>query len=273
MNEFWTKEKLGKHPQLAAEAERLYKQYAMCDADKLLKRLKESRFKFGNFGPISYNNLLLKANLDDCLQPEYVDAALKVTTAQPAIGKGEFLFASLFDNVGFAKQHGDLVDLTTKKMAEVKGVASSLSNGYSKNYIQLNNNTLINVFRHFKLTPPSKLDAQACKTLSDHIADERSLYYVLEAFRNTAIAKRPVIESAMSNYMNRTKKNLLLTIAAMQLYEYLHTEQASYFLAVNNDKFMCFDTPNTVYQAAEILTNFSIDDWTIGNRGFKITLK
>ena len=70
MNEFWTKDKLGKHPQVAEEAARLYKDYALCEPDKLLARLKESTFKFGNVGPIAWNTLLSKADLDDCLKPE-----------------------------------------------------------------------------------------------------------------------------------------------------------------------------------------------------------
>lgn len=285
MNEFWTSEKLGKHPQVAEEAARLFKQYALCPADKLLARLKESRFKFGNVGPISWNSLLTKANLDDCLKQDYVKAALKVTTAQPAIGKGEFLFVSLFDNVGFAKDHGDLIDLQTKKKVEVKGISSALCNGYSSNYRQLtqgpdeyrplNQEAILNtVFKKFKLSPPAKLDAGSCKELERFAShDDDALYYILDAFRNTAVSRRPVIESAMANYKNRSKHNLLSTIAAMHLYDYLKTEHTDYFLAVNNNQFMCFTAPTNVYQAASILEYFTIDGWQIGKRGMTVTLK
>lgn len=274
MNEFWTSEKLGKHPQVAEEAARLFKQYAICPADKLLARLKESKFKFGNVGPISWNNLLTKADLDDCLQQDYIKAALKVTTAQPAIGKGEFVFVSLFDNIGFAKDHGDLIDLQTKKKAEVKGISSALCNGYSDKYRQLNQAILSAVFRNFKLSPPGRLDAGACKELERFAShSDRELYYILDAFRNTTVSHRPVVESAMANFKNRTNHNLLTTIAAMHLYDYLRMEQTDYLLAVNNNQFMCFNAPTNVYQAASILEYFTIDGWQIGKRGMTVTLK
>ena len=274
MNEFWTTEKLGKHPQVAEEAARLFKQYALCSADKLLARLKESNFKFGNVGPISWNTLLAKADLDDCLKQDYIKAALKVTTAQPAIGKGEFVFVSLFNNIGFAKDHGDLIDLQTKKKAEVKGISSALCNGYSDKYRQLNQAILNTVFKNFKIAVPAKLDAGSCRELERYAShSDKELYYILDAFRNTTQSHRQVIESAMSNYKNRTKHNLLTTIAAMHLYDYLKMEQMNYLLAVNNNQFMCFDAPTNVYQAANILEYFSIDGWQIGKRGMTVTLK
>lgn len=122
MNEFWTPKKIGKHPQVVKQAELLYSHYALCDAQKLLTRLKNSNFKFGNYGPCSWKEFLTKADLDDCLDEEYVTQALNVTTHQPAIGKGEFLFVSVFNNVGFAKSGGDLIDLNTNSLVEVKGI-------------------------------------------------------------------------------------------------------------------------------------------------------
>lgn len=126
MNAFWTNEKLGRHKDLADQAELLYEHYALCSADKLLMRLKQSIFKFGNYGPCDWSEYLDKANLDDCLKPEFVDAALKVTTARPSIGKGEFLFAATFNNIGFAPDSGDLIDLITKQKIEVKGEQGTL---------------------------------------------------------------------------------------------------------------------------------------------------
>lgn len=267
MNEFWTKEKLGKHPTVAKEAERLYKEYAMCSADKLLARLKESNFKFGNIGPIDWNNILMFANLDDCLKQEYVEAALKVTTARPSIGKGEFLLASLFDNIGFAKQKGDLIDLRTKKMAELKGISATISHER-----QLTDEFLRAIFMHFKMTPPAQLDKRACDAIQKFCNNDRELYYILEAFRNTNNVHVPVIQDAIRNYRNRTDKNLYMTIVGMHLYEYLRSEHASYLLALNNKKFRCFNAPMNVYQAVEILKHFSIDAWQVGQTDFKITL-
>ena len=76
MSEFWTSKKLGKRPHIAKQAELLYEHYAMCPAAKLLERLMQSTFEFGNYGPIAWKNILEDANLDDCLKPEYVEEAL-----------------------------------------------------------------------------------------------------------------------------------------------------------------------------------------------------
>ena len=268
MNEFWTKEKLGKHPTVASNAETLYSKYAMCSADKLLKRLQESIFKFGEVGPIEFKNILMFANLDDCLKPEFVDEALKVTTARPAIGRGEFLLASLFANIGFAKHKGDLIDLRTKKMAELKGVSATINGEYT-----LNDGRLGTIFRHFKMTPPAMLSKHVFDSIQRFCADERNLRYILEAFRNTNEVKVSTIDSAVSNYTSRKEKNLYMTVVGMHLYEYLKSEHASYLFALNDNEFRCFNAPRNVYQAVNILSHFTIDEWKVGETGFKITLE
>ena len=274
MNEFWTKEKLGKHPQVAETAARLFKEYAICSSEQLLARLQESVYKFGNVAPIAWKDLLTKANLDDCLRQEYVTEALKVTTAQPAIGKGEFLLVSLFSNIGFTKDHGDLIDLTTKKRAEVKGIFSAICNGYSDTYRQLTAELLRAIFAKYKMTPPAKLDKQACKSLEQFaLKSDADLRYILTECRNTSMTHIPVINSAMSSFRSRSQPDLLLTIAGMHLYDYLKLENSQYFIAVNDKQFECFVAPQNVYQAVEILKHFSIDGWQIGKRGVTITLK
>ena len=276
MNEFWTKEKLGKHPEVAGRAKDLYSEYALCDAVKLLARLKESKFKFGNNGPIKWKELLAKANLDDCLKQEYIKAALDVTTHQPSIGKGEFLLVSVFDNIGFAKGKGDLVDTITKKTAEVKGNAGALCNAYSGVYRVLNDGILRAVFTHFKMTPPSGLDNKTCQALEQYVArNDAELKYVLTAFRNTQATRIPVIDNAMKSFKDRKDtRNLLNTIAAMHLYEYLSIEKSDYLIAVNNDKFMCFQAPTSVYQAENIISEyFTADYWRVSKGGVTISLK
>lgn len=268
MNEFWTKEKLGKHSTVASIASRLYSTYAMCSPEKLLARLKESTYTFGDTKPVEFKNILMFANLDDCLKPEFVTEALKVTTPRPSIGRGEFLLAALFDNIGFAKHKGDLVDLRTKKMAELKGVSAMIGGER-----QLSDEFLRSVFSHFKMSPPAQIDKRACDALQRFCADERSLDYILEAFRNSAQIKVSTIQSAKTNYINRKDKNLYMTIVGMHLYEYLKNEQASYLFALNDKEFRCFNAPINVYDAVETLKYFSIEPWAVGQTDFKITLK
>ena len=265
MNEFWTKEKLGKHPTVAENAKRLYSEYAMCSPEKLLARLQESIFKFGDVKPVEFRNMLMFANLDDCLKPEYVDAALKVTTARPSIGRGEFLLASLFANIGFAKHKGDLIDLKTKRMAELKGVAATI-NGENT----LNPQLLGNVYHHFNLTPPSSLNQNSLYALQSVCRNADDVKYILAAFRNTKSINVDVIEATVK--VCPQAKSLFLALAAMHLYEYLHNEQASYLFALNNKAFRCFNAPQFVSQAVDILKHFSISEWKVGETGFKITL-
>ncbi len=272
MSEFWTSKKLGKHQQLAKQAELLYEHYALCTPDKLLARLQQSTFEFGNYGPIAWKNILEDANLDDCLKPEYVTEALKVTTTRPAIGKGEFLFVSIFNNVGFAKGKGDLIDVNTNEKVEVKGISSTIGNGNSNAFATLNQSRLNAIGYMLKRTPTSVIDAAACNVIKSAMGkDVKTVYNVLSALRNTAMDYREVTEAACNFYFNTGK--LLLTIAAMHLYSYMHIEDTNYLLAVNNEKFRCFERPNTLVEAAEILKNFEIHGWKIGESGVTVTLK
>jgi hypothetical protein len=266
MNEFWTKEKLGKHPTIAETAKQLYSSYAMCSPEKLLARLKESIYKFGDTKPVEFNNILMFANLDDCLKPEYVNAALKVTTARPSIGRGEFLLASLFANIGFAKHKGDLIDLQTKKMAEVKGIDATI-NGE----LTLNQKLLDNVYHHFRLTPPAVLNQNTVNALQRVCRTPDDVYYVLEAFRNTNVPDVALLRDTTD--LCKQTKSLFVALVAMHLYKYLKNEHASYLIAVNNKEFKCFNAPMFLSQAVTILNDFSINEWRIGETGFKITLK
>jgi len=272
MNEFWNDKKLGKHKQVAKQAELLYEHYALCDADKLLARLKESEFKFGNYGPCDWHSLLDKANLDDCLKPEYVTEALKVTTARPAIGKGEFLFVSIFNNVGFAKSSGDLVDLHDDSLVEVKGVNSTIGNGHSKKFRSLSKGMIYSVYNALGHTPSSHdLNASSCEKLKQIIgADESSMFKVFQILQNTAKDNREVVEEAVELYKNT--KHLLRTIASMHLYVYLKITNAKYLLALNDARFRCFNAPNNLFEAYKILSKFSVDGWSIGKSGVSVTL-
>ena len=272
MSEFWTSKKLGKRPHIAKQAELLYEHYAMCPAAKLLERLMQSTFEFGNYGPIAWKNILEDANLDDCLKPEYVEEALKVTTARPAIGRGEFLFVSIFKNVGFAKEHGDLIDINTNERVEVKGDYSTIGNGNSRNFFTLSQLRLNAVSSLLKLSPIHKIDASTCSTIKAAIGTNFDLAKkILTMLCNTTYTYYEVVDEALKYYQN--SKRLLLTIAAMHLYCYMYLEDSDYLLAVNKDKFMCFDRPNSLYDAAEILKHFELHEWKVGESGIKVSLK
>lgn len=272
MNEFWTVDKLGKHKQLAGQAERLYEHYALCNADKLLARLLESKFNFGNYGPCKWSEILQAANLDDCLKSEYVNEALKITSARPAIGKGEFLFVSIFSNVGFARDSGDLIDLRDNAKVEVKGIDGKLGNGQSHKFRALTPDTLYALYVALQHTPiQHDLDATTCESLKRMIgADENLMRKTFEILQNTKTNDLIVVNEAIELYKNT--KHLLRTIAAMHLYAYLKIQTVKYFIAVNDKQFRCFNAPTNLASAYNILSKFTVDYWKIGETGVSITL-
>src|SRR5574344_2173449 len=245
MSEFWTSKKLGKRPHIAKQAELLYEHYAMCPAAKLLERLMQSTFEFGYYGPIAWKNILEDANLDDCLKPKYVE---------------------------FAKEHGDLIDINTNERVEVKGDYSTIGNGNSRNFFTLSQLRLNAVSSLLKLSPIHKIDSSTCQVIKAAIGTDFKLAQkALTMLCNTTYSYAEVIAEALKYYQN--SKRLLLTIAAMHLYCYMYLEDSDYLLAVNNDKFMCFDKPNSLYDAAEILKHFELHEWKVGESGIKVSLK
>lgn len=272
MNEFWTSAKLGKHKQLVGQAERLYEHYALCNANKLLARLLESKFNFGNYGPCKWTKILQAANLDDCLKEEYVKEALKITSARPAIGKGEFLFVSIFSNVGFAKDSGDLIDLRDNAKVEVKGIDGKLGNGQSHKFRALSPDTLYALYNTLQRTPiQHDLDATTCESIKRMLgADENLMRKAFEILQNTKTNDLTVVTEAVELYKNT--KRLLRTIASMHLYAYLKIQNVKYFIAVNDDHFRCFNAPTNLLAAYNILSKFTVDHWKIGETGVSITL-
>lgn len=283
MNEFWTAKKIGRRHDLPDIAASLYNEYALCSPEQLLARLKQSKFTFGNYGPVAWNNFLEKANLDDCLKPQYVEKALKVTSTQPAIGKGEFLFVSVFDNVGFAKHSGDLVELTNNKKIEVKGVSSTLGNGNSDKFVPLRDDDnsdkfvplrdgqLSTIFRQLGGAAPDKLDGSACQQLKKLMgSDINTIYKTIAALQNTAFDNKEIVDQAVQYYTQTG--HLLKTIAAMHLFAYMLTEHIDYLLAVNEKCFRCFDAPKTFSAAVNIISKFEIEGWKVGKYGVTVTL-
>ena len=103
LDKFWTEKKLGKHKDAKEKQKQLLMKYLTGNPANFFSALNESKFNVGNFGPSSISNILVDANLSKYIKKEYIKDALSITSARPAIGKGEFLFASLFNNIGFSK--------------------------------------------------------------------------------------------------------------------------------------------------------------------------
>lgn len=179
---------------------------------------------------------------------------------------------STFKNVGFAKSSGDLVDLRDNSLVEVKGVNSTIGNGHSDKFQVLKEGMIYSAYKAAGQTPASTvIDPTSCEKLKSYIgANETVMYKVFRALQNTKDDNLEVVQNAVQLYKNC--KKLLRTIASMHLYTYLKISQAKYFLAVNDHQFRCFNSPNNLFEAYDILSKFTVDGWTIGKSGVSITL-
>ena len=146
--EYWTKKKCGKHSGLAEQHGMLLMKNLLVKPEDLFEQIRQNTFTFKDFSKIPWSDFLKRANLAEYLKSNYINDAMNVTTARPAIGKGEFLFVSCFSNLGFSQGKGDLVDLRNGQAVEFKGIRSTLS-GDAKEFTgakQMNKSLIYSVF-------------------------------------------------------------------------------------------------------------------------------
>lgn len=275
LEKYWTPKKLGKHHDMAEKHEEIIKNNLKCNVDDFFKDLSKTTFEPGNKGPYNLHSILGKTSLIDDLQPQYIDDCLKVTTTQPAIGKGEFLFAASFTNIGFAKEGGDLVDLKSGKKIECKGVGAILGNGQNPQLKQMRK-SVMNGIRSLLETNDvtgDGLDSENANLIKKLIGTDTKkmkkfflLTQNLDGRENEGIANQCV-----KVYLE--KKYLLKTIAAAHLYIYMNVEENDYMLMLNGQKFMMFEKPKSVAEAYEIVEHFDISGWKEKETGVKVTLK
>ena len=99
LNDFWTPQKYGKHKDIANQHGMLLLKHLKTSPEAFFEFLNKNTFKFQNISGISWNDFLTRSGLNGYLNDGYIEDALKITTARPAIGKGEFLFVSSFKNI------------------------------------------------------------------------------------------------------------------------------------------------------------------------------
>jgi hypothetical protein len=125
VHEYWTAEKLGKHTELKSDYLEILKKTLLVEPELFKQDLFSNKIELKNrYEPIK--NILLNSKLNGNLRNSYIPMCLDVTTERPAIGKGEFLFAASFSNLGFSKENGDLIEMNTKEKIEVKGISAVL---------------------------------------------------------------------------------------------------------------------------------------------------
>lgn len=274
LDEFWTEKKLGKHKNMKEKHGELLLKDLKVPPEEFFKDLKNSKFKLGNFGPSPIKNILINAKLNDDLQEKYISDCMKVTTTRPVIGKGEFLFASLFNNIGFTKKSGDLIDVETNETIECKGVNASFGNGQNNRYKPLTKSLIYSILKYLKIDDiaPDSLKTDYVQVLKKRIGDnDRALAKVFVALQNLEQEYEPLGEQCVKLY--KDKKQFLRVVAASHIFTYMNIEKADYLLALNDRQFMMFERPNTLEEAYKIAEHFDINGWNVGEYGVKVTLK
>lgn len=268
---FWTRQKCGKHEGLANQHGMLLLKNLLVKPEDLFEQLDKNIFKFQSFSKIGWGDFLSRASLSEYLKDGYVNDALNVTTARPAIGKGEFLFASCFSNIGFSKDKGDLVDMQTGKRIEVKGIRSTLS-GDGKLYKQMNKGIIYSVFSLFDTSAQYGHFNRDCAEELDELIKQkpdklRNVLVILQnldhAHENTGIAN-----SFAKLY--QIKPNLFNVVGAMQLYTYMRVQKADFLMMTNDSGFCCFARPEQPIDAYNIVDSVKLSSWETGNRGMTI---
>lgn len=274
LNKYWTAEKLGKHKDMKKKHGDIIVKTLKTDPKSLFSKLHRTEFGIELGEKHSFANVLQETGLADDLTSDYVKYAMSITTTRPSIGKGEFLFASIYNNIGFADGAGDLVELKSGATIEVKGQYSIIGNGQNRAFKPLTDSVLYSIFKYLKIDDmsPQDLNTDFAQVLKKRIGDnDRALAKVFVALQNLNNEYVPLGEVAVRLY--KEKKQFLRVVAAQHLLIYMNSQDIDYLLAHNNKKFAMFKQPNTLEEAYRIIDQFDIYGWKIGEYGVKVNLK
>jgi hypothetical protein len=265
----WTETKSGKHNVITDHAQIIEKDL-IGFPDKFFEKLYKTHFKPMEYGPAKLSSLLKQSSLDGYLKPEYITDALRVTTNRPAIGRGEFLFASLFVNLGFCKDKGDLVDLDTNQKIEVKGKGGKFGDGQDNRFKMMSKSLMLSLFKQLGIDEiTDELTDEYIEIIKNN-TDNKGLYQVFSYLQNLSKPSISISNEAMEVYSRY--KDLKVTLASCHLYAYSKLNYLSWLLLLNDSDYRMFSAPNSVGEAYRICNSLKIGSWNKGDYSFKITL-
>ena len=273
LKKFWTAEKLGKHTDLWEDHKEILKDTLIVDPEEFYEDLEKCKLNPGNMSS-KLVSLIDGTSINGDLKKEYITRALAVTTTEPEIGKGEFLFASIFKNIGFAQNAGDLVDLNSGKKIEVKGIGAKLGNGKNNAFKPMSKGLMLQICKVCGIDDMTRwqLDEDNAMKIKHAIGlNEKLAMKVFTFLQNRQAENEGVSRTAVNLYFE--KKQLIRTVAAMHLYCYMKMEQDAYLLLVNDEKFSMFKAPDDLAEAYSIIEKMSVKGWREGDYGIKITLR
>lgn len=275
VNDYWTDKKLGKRTELKKDYLEILEKTLLIEPNLFRQDLFNNKLKLKNFtAPIG--SILSNTKLNGDLRSSYLSMCLDVTTERPAIGKGEFLFAASFSNIGFSKDSGDLIDINTNEKIEVKGISAVMGNAQNGKFRQMSAETMRTVFRLLEINDVAKQDYYLSESVAKKIKtaiglDQNKAKQVFTYLQNLRSENESLARSAVQLYFD--KKQLIRTVAAMHLYAYMKLEGDDYLLILNDKSFSLFKTPATLYDAYSILENLAVKPWHQGEYGIKVTLR
>ena len=275
VNEYWTNDKLGKHSELKAEHLDILQKCLLIEPEIFKQDLFKNKLNLRNLES-SISSILTNTKLNGDLRNSYLRMCLDVTTDRPAIGKGEFLFAASFSNIGFSKDTGDLIDLDTKEKIEVKGISATLGNSQNKKMRAMTGQTMYTIFKQLGIDDVARTDyylseenAKKIKVAIGLDHDKaRSVFTYLQNLRNENEA---LANAAVQLYFE--KKQLIRTVAAMHLFTYMKIENNDYLLILNDRDFMLSKAPSTLAESYNIVDKLIVKPWHQGEYGIKVTLR
>ena len=270
LNKYWTPQKCGKVEDLADTHESLLAKYMKVSPNDLFEQLAENKFKFKPM-KASWSEFLKNANLAEYLDPKYTEEALNVTGGQPAIGKGEFLFASCYSNIGFCNGRGDLRNMDNGQITEFKGIRSNLS-GYGNQYKQMNSSLLLSIFGLFNTNVEgNNFNRDIAKKLDELLKKQPDK--LLEVLKRLQNLNNPDVDVA-SKYekLYQIKPNIFDIAGAQQLEIYMTQQKASFMVFSNDIGFCCCAFPKTPQDAYNVVTynGVKLSSWFEGETGFTI---
>lgn len=169
--------KLGKYgDELVREHAKELKAYSIASISDIIDHLEQNKFRLETYGKTAWSKFLNIAKLSEYLRPGYITDALAITTHQPAMGQGEFLFVSCFKNIAINSKSGDLIDTSTNEKIEFKGNRSSFA-GESKDklkYKEMNDNVMYSICSLFDIVENSKgsFDREFCKMIDGKLKEQ-----------------------------------------------------------------------------------------------------
>lgn len=275
VNDYWTARKLGKHTELKRDHLNILEKTLLVDPNLFRDDLFNNKIKLENKAG-TLKQLLTDTKLNGDLRSNYLSLCLSVTTERPAIGKGEFLFAASFSNLGFSKDTGDLITLDTNEKIEVKGISATMGNAQSGKFRQMTEQTMRTVFRALDINDVAKSDyylsAENAKKIKKAIGlDNDKASQIFTFLQNLRNENEALSRAAVQLYFD--KKQLIRTVAAMHLYSYMRIEKDDYLLILNDRDFCLSKVPSSLYEAYELVDKLSVKPWHQGEYGIKVTLR